>query len=294
MEELKSFDFYRVASVEAAVELLQRGNGKVLAGGTDLVIALKRGTIRPAFVVDVTRIPALRLMCEDDGWFRLGSAVTFSELARSTVIRNQAPALAEAAAQVGSPQIRNAATLGGNIANGSPAADAVVPLLALNARLTLASIRGTREVMLEDLLGMGPGEVRLGSDELITQISFPKPNPGSRGVFVKLGRRNALAISRLSMAVVAKVTANGLVEQVTVAVGAVGPHPFRLRTVEEMMVGCCYTPELRESVLQAISAEVGRSLGTRPSAPYKREAVKGVAWEVLERCFGLVTGRKEL
>jgi carbon-monoxide dehydrogenase medium subunit len=280
--------------VEEAVELLRTGNGKVLAGGTDLVIALGRGEVRPEFLVEVTRIPDLRGVGVDDRRVRVGAAVTFSELVADEFIGGRVPALAQAAAQVGSPQIRNAGTVGGNIANGSPAADVVVPLVALDARVTLASARGVREVPLEELLEAGPGEVKLAPDELITHISFPTPGPASRGSFVKLGRRNALAIARLSMAVVASVAPTGVIEQVAIALGAVGPHPFRAREVEEMMVGQRYTEELRRAVIEALSSEVGRSLGTRPSAPYKREAVKGVAWEALERCLGAPSGNGRL
>ena len=236
--------------------------------------------------MDVTRIPGLCGISHKDGSVVIGAATTFSQVAADETIRLRAACLAEAASQVGSPQIRNMGTVAGNIANGSPAADVVVPLVALNAGASLVSVHGTRAVSLVEILSAPPGQINLAADELISGIDFRLPNPGAVSCFVKLGRRNALSIARLSVAMVASLDADGTIERVAVAVGAAGPHPYRARQTEEVLGGNRWTPAVQESAIQSFSTEVARCLGTRPSAPYKREAIKGVAWEALRRCLG--------
>ncbi len=282
---MKQFSFHRATSIEEATGLLAQGNVKLLAGGTDLVIALRDEAIQPDAVVDINRIPELRLVSQKKGRIVLGAAVTFSEIATNPMLLAQVPFLAEAASEVGSPQIRGAGTVGGNIANGSPAADCVVPLVALDADVLLASRSGRRTAPLSELFRARPGEVNLGKDELIVNVSFATPPAGARSAFVKLGRRNALSIARLSCAVMARLGSDGLVKQAAVAIGAAAPHPFRATTLETMLVGSRPLPHLLQGVVEASSAEIARVLGSRASMPYKREAIKGVIWEALEACF---------
>lgn len=284
---MRSLEYRRPASVEQAIELLAPENrrAKVLAGGTDLVIALRDEAVRADMLVDVKGIPQLRQVREENGSIVVGAVVTFAEIAAHPLLLARVAALSQAASQVGSPQIRNAGTVGGNIANGSPAADVVVPLVALDASVFLASVRGSRVAPLADILQARPGEVNIGRDELIVQVAFAAPAPGTTSAFAKLGRRNALSIARLSCAVFGRVAEDGTVQQIALAVGAAGPHPFRMRAVESMVAGSRLTPQLEQEVLEACSAEIARVLGSRASMPYKREAIKGVVWEALENCF---------
>ncbi len=282
---MKQFSFHRATSIEQATGLLAQGNVKVLGGGTDLVIALRDGAVQPDAVVDINRIPELRTVSHENGRITVGAAVTFGEIASHPLLLALVPFLPQAAGQVGSPQIRGAGTVGGNIANGSPAADCVVPLVALDADVLLASTAGRRTTPLPDLFRARPGEVNLGKDELIVSVSFAAPPANARCAFVKLGRRNALSIARLSCAVLARLGGDGLVEQAAVAIGAAAPHPFRAAGLESLLVGSRPLPHLLQSVVEASSAEIARVLGSRASMPYKREAIKGVIWEALEACF---------
>lgn len=278
--------FFRAATIEEAVQLLAGGGCKILAGGTDLAIVIRDRRAEFDSLVDVTRIAGLRGINHQDGVVVIGGAITFSELAADQTIRDRAACLAEAARQVGSTQIRNMGTVAGNIANGSPAADVVVPLVALNACLTVVSVRGTRAVPLEEVLNAVPGRVNLAADELIADVNFRLPHPTAVSCFVKLGRRNALSIARLSVAMMVGLDQDGTIGQVAIAVGAAAPHPFRARQTEQVLGGKRWTLTVRESAIQSFSDEVARCLGNRPSAPYKREAIKGVAWEALRRCLG--------
>lgn len=255
---------------------------KILAGGTDLVLELKEGN-RPQDIVDIGGLQQLRSIREDEARVVLGSLVTFSQLQQSATIFNHCRALAQAAAVVGSPQIRNQGTIGGNIANASPAADLVPCLVAMEAEVLVANKRGQRLVKISDLL-KGANRTDVASDELILEISFAKLPEGSSG-FAKLGKRNALAISRISAAIAIQTDHQDRIWEARVALGSVAPNPFRSTLVETVLIGKRRADGVTEDVLEAASAEVAEKLGTRASAPYKRKAIRGVVRQALERVF---------
>lgn len=283
---MRQFAFHRAGTVQEAVRWLAKGNVRALAGGTDLVIALRDEAARPESVVDINGIPELRRVDVEAGRCLVGAAVTFAELAANPLFTGSLAAIGEAAASVGSPQIRNAGTLGGNIANGSPAADCVVPFVALEAEVTVASVRGARTVPLNEVFRARQGDTTLAPDELIVDVSFAMPAPGTRSAFAKLGRRNALSIARLSCAVFGRPEAGGVNVGVRVAVGAAAPHPFRMAAVEALLEGRPLGAQVLRDALDQSSLEIVRVLGKRASMPYKREAIKGVLWEALDRGLG--------
>jgi carbon-monoxide dehydrogenase medium subunit len=284
---LDSFEYLRASDLEEAVDYLSDGNGKALAGGTDLVIQLKQRKVRPRRVVDVTRIPELRQLGEKGGHIVVGAAVTFQELAASPLIRGQALPLFQMAMKMGSLQVRNVATLGGNIANGSPSADSVVPLLALGTSLILANKQGRREKPLAALMQSEPGRVALNSDEIILEMRFPQPLSATRGIFIKLGRRNAVNIARLSLCAVLSVDPMGKIARAAISVGSASPHPFRIESAENLLLGSSPSSQLLDESVEEVAREVGRILGTRVSAPYKSLAIRGLVREALEYSFNL-------
>ena len=289
---MNSFEYIQASDLEEAVDYLSDGNGKVLAGGTDLVIQLRQGKVRPRRVVDVARIPTLRQLGEERGQIIVGAGVTFQELATSPLIRGQAFPLFQMACQMGSLQIRNIATLGGNIANGSPSADSIVPLLALETCLTLENEQGRREVPLSALMKSEPGRVALNPDEVIVETQFPQPPPGTRGIFIKLGRRNAVNIARLSLCALIAIDRMGKIAGAAIAVGSASPHPFRTKSVENLLIGSSPSSQLLEESIEEVTREVTRSLGARVSAPYKSLAIRGLAREALEYSFNLGQDRE--
>jgi CO/xanthine dehydrogenase FAD-binding subunit len=256
--------------------------GRIIAGGTDLVISLRKGEAQPQILIDVTRIPELRRIEEAEGKVCIGAAVTHGEIASSKLVRQYGKVLSDAASWVGSPQIRNLGTIGGNIANASPAADTLPPLMVLEANGTVFSPRGNKEVPLSDLF-RGPYQSNLNPDELLVQVSFPKLSSGFRTGFVRLARRSAMAISRMSMAVVLRMTqGENRIEEVRISAGAVTPTPHRMSEAESMLKGKNPDGETMKKAAQCISETMVQWSGVRPSTSYKAPVVEAL----FLRCMG--------
>jgi len=250
--------------------------GRIIAGGTDLVISLRKGESRPQILIDVTRIPELRRIEEAGGKIRIGAAVTHGEIASSRLIQQYGKVLSDAASWVGSPQIRNLGTIGGNIANASPAADSLPPLMVLEATGRVLSSGRDKEVPLSDLFS-GPYQSSLNPDELLVQVSFPKLAPDFRTGFVRLARRAAMAIARMSVAVVLRmIRGENRIEEVRISAGAVTPTPHRMSEAESILTGKNPDEGTMKKAAQCISEAMIRWSGVRPSTAYKAPVVEAL------------------
>ena len=250
--------------------------GRIIAGGTDLVISLRKGESRPQILIDVTRIPELRRIEEAGGKIRIGAAVTHGEIASSRLIQQYGKVLSDAAHWVGSPQIRNLGTIGGNIANASPAADSLPPLMVLEATGRVLSSGRDKEVPLSDLFS-GPYQSSLNPDELLVQVSFPKLAPDFRTGFVRLARRAAMAIARMSVAVVLRmIRGENRIEEVRISAGAVTPTPHRMSEAESILTGKNPDEGTMKKAAQCISEAMIRWSGVRPSTAYKAPVVEAL------------------
>ncbi|KJR48880.1 Xanthine dehydrogenase, FAD binding subunit [Desulfosporosinus sp. I2] len=268
--------YFQPQSVREAVEIAQTSEAAFLAGGTDLVLFMQTGKIKPIALIDLGKIPQLKMIRETEGYLEIGSMATFAEMGNNELIYKQAHALWLACHTMGSPQIRNQATIGGNLGNCSPAADGLPPLLALGAEVHLVSGNGDEVIALESLLSRTP---LLAQDTLIQ--GFRIPLKGFQSGFAKLGRRRALAIARLSVAVAIEVDGN-LVTQVRVALGAVGRRAFLSEALNQDLSGQEINEAWIEKGVEQVQRIVREALGTRASAPYKRVAVSGVFREALD------------
>ena len=282
-------EYYQPQSLTAALELLAKSDGKLkpLAGGTDIVPAMSKG-LKADGLVDLSKIPDIRRISLDGSEVKIGCLTTFSQIETSPLIRAKVSLLADAAAAVGSPQIRNSGTIGGNIANASPAADTVTALVTLDAEARLESTRGSRCVLVSELL-CGVGKTNIHPQEIITEITFRIPPTGSKTGFIKLGRRKALAIARMNLAIIVTID-EGKISFARVGLGAVGPNPRRYTVLENSLLGQTPSEYLIEGFASEAEREVSRVLGSRPSAAYKCEAVKGIARDLLSKLF-LVSGQ---
>jgi CO/xanthine dehydrogenase FAD-binding subunit len=285
---MKPFEYIASDSLEAACAALgaRAGNARVLAGGTDILLELRRsGAPVPGAIVDISRIASLRGIESREGEIRIGSLTTHAELSRSGVLRDQAGFLSAAAGAIGSPQIRNRGTIGGNIMNAAACADTVPPLVALGARLTLRSVQGERVV---DIGGFfeKPYKALAGENEVLAFIGFPPPGSGSRTAFVKLGRRNALSIARLSVAALVALDSRGLITDARIVPGAALPVWMRMSVAEAMLIGERPSPSLFAAAGKTVSESMVAATGRRWSTEYKEPVLGALVRRALEICCG--------
>ena len=226
--------YYSVSTPREALELLHqyRREARIVAGGTDLIIEMERGQHPQLQVlIDITRVKGLDQISLRDGVISLGPLVTHNHVVASQLIRERALPLAQASWEVGAPQIRNRATIAGNLITASPANDTITPLIAMGAELTLSSLDGERVVALEDFYS-GFRQTVMKPDELLSAIRFPAFEPDQRGVFLKLGLRRAQAISVVDVAVVLTLDETDRVAAAAVTLGSVAPTIIRVPAAE--------------------------------------------------------------
>lgn len=259
---------------------------RLLAGGTDLLVRLKDTLSWPPLIV-LERVTELCGITLTDGWLRLGARTTYYELERNALVAQHAPALAEAARMVGSPAIRNRGTLGGNLANASPAGDTLPVLLALDAELELRAAVGTRVVPLTSFF-CGPGRTMLQPQELIAAVRIPL-RPQWRSAFARLAPRAALAIAKVSAAVAVHIDADQ-VRDVRIALGAVAPTVLRATEAETLLRGERLTDALctRAAALAAQAAQPISDI--RSTASYRRAMCAALVRDLLSRLKRECTG----
>jgi xanthine dehydrogenase iron-sulfur cluster and FAD-binding subunit A len=259
--------YYRPRTLDDALEILAQRPGEVkpVAGGTDLLVAAKDGQLRRADLFDLSAVPELKGIEEQDGYIWIGGAATHTEILESPLLVRWAPALPQACAVVGGPQIRNRGTLGGNLANGSPAADGVPPLFVGEAEVELVSVNGRRRVPIGEFF-TGYRQTVLAPDELILGVRLPK-RQGVRGAFLRLGQRQAQAISKVSVAV-NMTFSEGRPDFVRVALGAVAPTVIRAPQTEAALAAGGFEGLRRAK--EAVQAEVKPIDDLRSSRDYRR------------------------
>ena len=281
------FDYIKPNSVKEVLTLLAElgERCRLLAGGTVLLVDMRDGHLSPEALLDIGDLPALRFIRVDRGMVRIGPATTLAEIAESSLLPMEVSFLAKAAASVGGPQIRSRATIGGNLAYASPGADMAPPLLALGATLRLTSERGHREVSVDEFFA-GPRSTVCGSDEIVTEISFPYRASG-RGAFIKLGLRNAMAISLASVGVWIEMDpSKGIVEEARIALGAVAPTPIRAKAAEELLRGERASVRLIERAAELAREYVRpRPSSIRSSGEYRRIVTGVLIRRALEKCL---------
>jgi CO/xanthine dehydrogenase FAD-binding subunit len=273
---IPSFDYKTPSTIQEAIELLWQAEGKakIIAGGTDLVIGLRNGDQKPQTLIDISKIAELQKIEERNGTIRIGAAVTHSEIASSSLLKRYGKVLSDAASEIGSPQVRNLGTVGGNIINASPAADTIPPLIVLNATGRVVSKEGDRQLPLDQFF-KGPYETSLKPHELLTQITFQKLPSDIRSSFVRLARRDAMAIARMSVAIVLQIEKNRIGE-VRIAIGSVTPTPQRMTEAETFLRGKSPDEESLQKASLKITETMIHQSGIRPSTSYKKPVVEAL------------------
>jgi carbon-monoxide dehydrogenase medium subunit len=284
MKRTEPLEMYQPRSLQEASRLLREkgSGGRFLAGGTDLVIAMKEKGLVPAYIVDLKRIPELTGVRENaDGTITLGALTTMREVETSPLIKRKYPFLAQSAAEVGSIQIRNRATVGGNMANATPSADVAPGLIALNAIAKIAGLTGKRTVPLEDFF-RGPGRTVMDSDEILTEITIPKTSPQLVGEYIKFSPREMMDLAYVGVAVAYNFVArDSKCTDVRIVLGAVAPTPIRAKKAEEILEGQPLSEALTEKAGTMAAEESKPISDVRSTADYRRAMVAAMTKRAL-------------
>ncbi len=249
--------------------LMEEGDYHLLAGGTDLFVKIEKGMVNPDRIIDISEVLGKTTLKSEEEQVEIPATTTHGELTNSPMIQNEFPVLADSAEAVGAVQLRNMATIGGNICNASPSADTLIALYALNARLKLKSRDRTRTILIEDFIN-GPGNIELKDGELLESVIIPKVSDEYEHYFKKIGRRNALDISVCSMGYLLKEN-SGKIEDVRIAYGAVAPRIIRPTSLEEFLQGKPVSREVLPEAKELLEDEISPISDIRGSAEYRKE-----------------------
>lgn len=284
---LPRFDYHAPTSLSEACQVLRHydGRARILAGGTDLLVNMKKRVIAPPVLVGLDRIPDLDGVATRRGEVTIGARMTAAAIAASSPLRKRAEVLTQGAGRLGSPLIRNRATIGGNLANARPAADMAPPLLALGARVILADSEGQRETSLEEFF-LGPGETCIRKQEILTAVVIPVSGDGTGGAYIKLGLRRTLEIAMVNVAAVITLSSNGkTIKAARVALGAVAPTPMRAVQAEAALIGASAGEKTFRRAGQAAAQDARPITDHRASAEYRAMMVDVLTRRALAAAF---------
>jgi len=287
-------DYVTPSTVEEALATLasHRGRGRIIAGGTDLMLQLQRSERAVGCLVDISRIPGLDEIEMHDSHVVIGAMATHAAIARSPLLHEHAPALADACSRIGSPQIRNVGTLAGNVVNAQPAADGSIALLALDAEAEIANLTGRQWVPLSSLF-VSPGVSRVdASAELVTTFRIRAQAPREASAFERLARRKAVALPLINVAARVLLDADGSrIREARLAIGPVAPTPFRARQTEDFLAGQVAEQEtIDEAAEMAMRECKPRSSLLRAGKEYRQELIRVLSRRALVRSIEAARG----
>ncbi len=271
-------DYIRPQTLPEALAFLSENapDTIILAGGTDVMIDMRSDSLHSKYLLDVSRLSELREIEIRDAELAIGAAVTITEISTSETIGCYAPALQKAADKFAGRQVRNIATVGGNVAHCSPCGDTIPPLLIHDAVAVVVNLQGRRVVPIEEMAG-GPYHCTLNPNEMITHfILKPKPETVEFSGFEKIGRRKELAISRMSMAAMARQASDNSLSFIRFALGSCTPTPHRFREIEDLLLDKVPDEKLLWEAGRKLAERMLEITGRRPSVVYKEPAIQGL------------------
>lgn len=289
---IADFDFVQPESVDEALDVLsKRGQDTaILAGGTDLVRLIKLGNANPALVLSLARLDELKAVdSTDDGGLSIGALATMAELAKNEHVQKIAPALAKAAGQLGSPLVRNRATIGGNFANASPCADSAPPCAVMDAVLVLKSKKGERRLSMDEFM-TGPGHTTKQADEILVSIQIPNPGDRTGSDFQTLSRRKALEITIASSTARITLAGDGSIAKARVCLGSVAPTWLMSTGAQKAMEGQMPSDSLVQAACDAAVKDASPIDDLRAAAQYRRMMVEVLTRRALVSAIELAGG----
>jgi CO/xanthine dehydrogenase FAD-binding subunit len=273
--------FYKATSPQEACDLLaQHGNGRLLAGGTDLMVAVNEREFSPEVLIYIGDSGLNYIKAEGDNVL-IGAGTTFTEIMGSDLIKKKAPLLGEAVSEMASLAIRNVGTIGGNLATASPAADTAPPLLALGASMKLVSKDGERTVAVKDFF-TGPGETVLKPNEMIQEVILPAQEKGAKWAYRKLGKRRAQSLSVVSVALYCPMD-GGQCRGVRIALGAVAPTPVLAAEATDILEGKKLDGKVIEDAAKSAADATNPIDDVRGTSWYRRRATQGLVKQLLNQ-----------
>lgn len=278
--------YTKAGSVQEAVQLLQENpEAKLIAGGTDVLIKLHKGKGRFHHLVDIHDIAELNFIrLTDQGDLVIGPTTCFTSVCESPLVLKHVPVLCQATRTIGGPQVRNMATIGGNLCNGVPSADSATPLLCLNAQLTVEGPGGPRQMFLEDFF-LGPGQVALEQHEIVTAITVTRDNyHGYYGHFYKYAMRDAMDIATIGCTAVCRLE-NDILQDLRMAFGTAAPVPIRCKSTEKKACGRQVTQKLLDEIAKAVVKDVKPRNSWRAAKDFRLQIIKTLARRVLEQAI---------
>jgi aerobic carbon-monoxide dehydrogenase medium subunit len=286
-------EYFEPKSLEEALSLLTKhgAEAKVIAGGTDVMVDIKYKE-EPGCLINIKKIPGLTKIQENGGSLRIGALTTIRELETSTILREKLPVLWESSHQFASLQIRNTATIGGNICRASPSGETLAPLLVLEATAKCVFSDGEKSQPFTSFF-QGPGKSVLGAKGLLTEIDVPYPAPGSKSVYLKHAVRGAMDIAMVGVAVM--ITPDGdtnNIQDVRIGLGAVAPTPVRATKTEAMLRGKPLSAELLKEAGALAASEASPIDDQRSSAENRRWIVEALTRRGLAQTWKAVTGKE--
>jgi carbon-monoxide dehydrogenase medium subunit len=271
---MKNFDYIKPGTMDEAISALKEfDDAFLLAGGTDLLVGVKNNLVKPKCILDLKGIPNLDSIEHENG-FKFGPLITIREIETSKILREKTPFLCQAASTLGSVQIRNRATLGGNLCNASPAGDMATMFLAMNSEVTIATSENEKTIGMEKFF-TGPKSTVLSNRDILTEITVPEDIEQFKGIYMKYGPRKAMDIGIVNVAVLLDADfKSGLCKRIRIALGAVAPTPMRAGKAEDLLKGNVLKTNLINDAAEAASNETDPITDFRASAGYRKELVK--------------------
>ncbi|MBI3744846.1 MAG: xanthine dehydrogenase family protein subunit M [Chloroflexi bacterium] len=283
---MKPFEYHAPVSLADAVVLLKRSNGALrpLAGGTDLIAQMKAGRRESAVVLNVKRIAECKTLAFEKDGLHIGAAVTCTAIAGNPKVASAYPVLVQGCRLIGSVQIQNRASMGGNICNAAPSADTIPGAICLGARVRIAGPRGRRELPLEEFFS-GPGKTVLASDEILVDIVVPPPAPHSASAYERFTPRAEMDIAFAGVASYLRLDSkSGRCAEARICLGAVAPTPLRASQAERALVGQAVTKDTIREAARRAAMDAQPITDQRASADYRRELVQVLTRHTLAQC----------
>ncbi len=294
-ESMPQFDYERVSSLQEAFDAVSgsKGVSVFMAGGTDLLIQMKEGKVRPQRIIDVKGIREMEGMEISEAEISIGALTSIRTLEISSTALEKLPLLTQAAAKLGSVQVRNRATIGGNLCNAAPSAETAPALLALDTQAEIYGKAGMRIVDLNDFF-LGPGSTVLDEGEILTCLKIPVTQSQKGAIYYKLSTRKAMDLAFVGVAVLLELDGNDRISKARIALGAVAPTPIRVPSAEILLEGEILSKEIAQESAELVAQACQPISDHRASAEYRREMVKNLCQRGLLAAFRQAKGVTEV